>query len=79
MFTLLFWKDAVERAVKTAAQTAVALLGTGLVGVLDVDWLQVLSVSAVAALVSLLTSVSSSPFAEDGTASLIKRGKYAAE
>ncbi len=79
MFTILFWKDALERAVKTAAQTAVALLGTGLVGVLDVDWLQVLSVSAVAALVSLLTSIGSTPFADPGTAGLLRRGKYAAE
>lgn len=78
MFTLAFWKDAIERAVKTAAQTAVALIGTGMVGILDVDWMQVASVSAVAALLSVLTSIGSDPFADRGTASLV-RGKYAAE
>lgn len=78
MFTLAFWKDALERAVKTAAQTAVALIGTGMVGILDVDWVQVASVSGVAALLSVLTSIGSDPFADRGTASLV-RGKYAAE
>jgi len=53
--------------------------GCGVVGVLDVDWLQVLSVSAVAALVSLLRSIGSTPFADPGTAGLLRRGKYAAE
>lgn len=78
MFTLAFWKDAIERALKTAAQTAVALIGTGMVGILDVDWTQIASVSAVAALLSVLTSIGSDPFADRGTASLV-RGKYAAE
>ena len=48
---------ALTRAVKTAAQTAVALIGTGAVGFTDLDWLQIASVSGVAAVVSLLTSV----------------------
>lgn len=78
MFTLMFWRDAFERAVKTAAQTAVALIGTGLVGVLEVDWLQILSVALVAAAVSILTSVSSGPVADRGTPSLV-RGRYAAD
>lgn len=77
MFTLAFWKDAIERAVKTAAQTAVALIGTGMVGILDVDWVQVASVSAVAALLSVLTSIGSGTVG-DHTASLV-RGRYAAE
>ena len=46
-----------ERAVKTVAQTAVSVIGTGAVGLLDVDWLTVLSVSALAGVLSLLTSV----------------------
>ena len=78
MFTLAFWKDAGERAVKTAAQTAVALIGTGMVGILDVDWAQVGSVTAVAALLSILTSVGSGPAGDRGTASLVKTGDHAA-
>ena len=48
---------ALTRAVKTAAQTAVALIGTGSVGFTDLDWVQVASVAGGAAVVSLLTSV----------------------
>lgn len=73
MRTKKFWIDAAERAVKTAAQTALALLGTGLVGVLEVDWAQLASVSLVAALVSVLTSIGSDPLGERGTASLTGR------
>lgn len=45
------------RAARTAAQTAVALLGTGVLNIVDIDWQQVVGVSAGAALVSVLTSV----------------------
>ena len=54
-------KAAGIRAVKTFAQTAVGMLGGEMVGVMDVDWMAVLSVSAVAALASLLTSVAGLP------------------
>ncbi len=47
----------VERALKTVAQVAIASIGATAVGVLDVDWIQVLSVSALAGVMSLLTSV----------------------
>lgn len=54
-------KAAGIRAIKTFAQTAVGMLGGEMVGVMDVDWMAVLSVSAVAALASLLTSVAGLP------------------
>lgn len=54
-----FWTAAVERAVKTVAQVAVAFIGTGLVGLFEVDWLRLASISLVAGLVSVLTSVAS--------------------
>ena len=38
-------------------QTAVALIGTNAAGVLDVDWVAVLSASALAGILSVLTSV----------------------
>lgn len=77
MLSKSFWIDAAERAVKTAAQTAVAMLGTGLVGIIDVDWQNVASVSAVAAVVSLLTSIASNPVGDRGTAAVV--GRYAAK
>lgn len=56
----VFWYDATERAVKTVAQTLVALLtADGVLGVLDVDWGVMGSVAGLAGLVSILTSVAS--------------------
>ena len=54
-----FWLAALERAVKTFAQAAVAIITAGDTGLLDVDWVQVASVSGLAAVVSVLTSVAS--------------------
>ncbi len=71
MFSSFFWKDAAERAVKTFAQVAATFLVVGTTGVLEVDWLQVVSVSGVAALVSVLTSLASSGIGTEGTASLV--------
>lgn len=48
-------KDAGIRAGKTAAQTAISMLTIGQ-AVTDVNWVNVLSVSAVAAVYSLLMS-----------------------
>ena len=59
MFTLAFFRAAVERAVKTLAQTAAALLVADGTGLLDTDWVTVASVAGMAAVVSLLTSIGS--------------------
>jgi hypothetical protein len=57
MFTIKFWKDAGERAIRTAAQALLALWATDVTGVLAVDWVQAGSVAALAALTSLLMSI----------------------
>ena len=57
---------ALVRAVKTAAQTAVALIGTGAVGFTDLDWVRIMSVAGVAAVVSMLTSLAGIPEVADG-------------
>ena len=54
-------KAAGIRAIKTFAQTATGMIGGELVGILDVDWVGVLSVAATAAVLSLLTSVAGLP------------------
>lgn len=72
MWTASFWKDTAERAIKTFAQVAASFLVIGTTGVLDVDWAQVASISGVAALVSVLTSLASEGVGTPGTASLIK-------
>jgi len=52
-----FWADTADRAVSTFAQAAVATLSANAAGLLTIDFVQVASVSGLAALVSLLTSV----------------------
>jgi len=52
MFTVKFWKDAAERAIRTTAQALLALWATDVSGVLEVDWVQAGSVAALAALMS---------------------------
>ena len=53
-------KAAVVRAIKTVAQTAVATIGTTAV-MAEVDWLMVASASALAGVLSLLTSLAGLP------------------
>ena len=58
IFSVEFWRDyAGERAVKTVAQTAIAFLGSGSVGLFTIDWAGLASVSLGAGLLSILTSV----------------------
>jgi hypothetical protein len=52
-----YWGFAGERSLKTVAQVALATIGVTAAGLLDVDWVQVASVSALAGVMSLLTSV----------------------
>lgn len=58
-----WFKAAGVRALKTVCQTAVALIGTTLV-ISDVDWVMVASASALAGILSLLTSVAGLPEVE---------------
>ena len=54
-------KAAGVRALKTVAQTAVALIGTNAIGITEVDWIGVASGAALAGVVSLLTSLAGIP------------------
>jgi len=58
--TKQWWKAAGIRAIKTVAQTAVATIGTS-AALGDVNWLVVGSASALAGILSLLTSVAGLP------------------
>ena len=53
-------KAAGIRALKTVAQTAIATIGTSAV-ISEVNWIMVVSASALAGLLSLLTSVAGLP------------------
>lgn len=75
MWTIQFWRDTAERSIKTAAQAGAAFFIVGETGVADVDWATVGGVAVVAAIASVLTSLASSPFGDEGTASLVREAK----
>ncbi len=54
-------KAALIRAIKTFAQAMVAQIGAGSIGIVQFDWLPALSVSAMAAVLSLFTSIAGLP------------------
>lgn len=66
MTTLKFWKAATERAIRTAAQSMLAVLGVGATGVLDAPWVGAASVAGMAAVLSLLTSIGASGIGPSG-------------
>jgi hypothetical protein len=61
MISRAWLKAAGIRAVKTVAQTAVALIGTNAMGVTEVDWIGVASGAVLAGVVSVLTSIGGLP------------------
>lgn len=75
MFTnKMFWKDTLERAIKTCAQSVVAVGLSGATGLLDVDWKNTVSVALLATLVSIFTSIGSGTVG-DQSASAINLNK----
>ena len=61
-----WWAAAGVRCLKTGAQTLASLIGTGAVGILALDWPQMLGVTATAMVLSLLTSLGGLPEVTDG-------------
>ena len=57
-------RAAMIRALKTVAQTAVGMLSGEMVGIMEADWVAVVSVAAMAGVVSVLTSVAGLPEVE---------------
>ena len=56
MFSPEFWKAAGVRALRTAAQTAIAAIGTSSL-MSEINWIAVGSTTAVAIILSFLTSI----------------------
>jgi hypothetical protein len=71
-------KAAAVRAVKTFAQTAVSLLTVGQ-AFIDVNWQNVLSISATAAVISILTSLGGLPEVNTGDGTAEDGGKHVKE
>lgn len=58
--TLKWLRCAAVRAIKTFAQSALGMLTVG-AAMADINWLQVVSVAAVAGIASILTSIAGLP------------------
>lgn len=69
-----WFKAAGVRAIKTCAQTAVAMIGTAVV-FSQVDWVMVVSASLLAGVLSILTSVAGIPEVDDGVSPLKSGGE----
>lgn len=65
VFTKQWFKAAVIRAIKTVAQTAVSMLTVGQLFT-DIDWVGIASISLVAGIISILTSLAGLPEVDDG-------------
>lgn len=63
--TKKWFKAAGVRAVKTMAQTALSMLTVGQ-AVMEVNWVNVLSVTATAGIISILTSIGGIPEVKEG-------------
>lgn len=78
MFTVQFWKDATERAVKTAAQSVLLfLIGNKVaeaasVNAFDVDWKTIGGFAIGGLVISYCFSLLSAPFGDKGTPSLTR-------
>jgi hypothetical protein len=59
VFSRYFWRATAERAVKSFAQSLLALLSAQQIGLLDVAWVASLSTAGMVTLLSVLTSLAS--------------------
>lgn len=59
IYSRTFWQATAERGIKTIAQAAGAMLVANGTGLLNTDWLGIVSVAGMAGLVSVLTSIGS--------------------
>lgn len=71
IWSKLFWKDTVERVVATVAQAATGVLTAGGLGLFDVDFTSVLSVSLLAGLLAFAKSVAATYIGDPGNASFV--------
>ena len=74
IFTILFWKEATERALKTAAQTFLAMDAGAAFNLLTVDWVAMFGVAGGAAFLSYMTSIVSASITRRPSPSLVPEG-----
>jgi len=69
MWSRVFWKAAAERAISTAAQFALTLMGTEIVNYTSLDYREIATISLIGAVTSVLKSLVVAG-ASDGTPSI---------
>jgi hypothetical protein len=73
MFTVTFWKQAAERAIKSAAQALLGLwVGAQAFNAWDADWKKAAGVALGGAILSVLTSLASAGVGKSNSPSLVK-------
>lgn len=72
MWSIEFWTDTAERAIRTFAQALLAIVTVGS-ALTDIDWGTALSMAGTAAVVSVLMSIVSTRVGNPRSASLIHR------
>lgn len=75
MLSKTFALEALERALKTFAQALVSILTVGAVGASTAPWGHALDVAALAAVLSIVTSLASYNIGEPASPSLVKIGE----
>lgn len=77
MWEIQFWRNVLERAIKTAAQAALLAVGGSIANLFALDWAVLGGAAGGGALLSVLTSLGTEvlPFGNNGTASLSKAVK----
>lgn len=72
MWCLSFWKQTLERAIRTAAQIALSFWVVGETGILDVDWTQFASVVVLGAFASVAMSIVGTGLNDPETPSMVR-------
>ena len=72
MYNKKFLNDLAERAIKTFAQTFLALVGSDMAGIFTIATVDTLKVSLGAALLSVLSSIASTQVGDSNSASATK-------
>lgn len=70
MLTIKFWRDAAERAMSTAAQSAILVFGADQFDAINADWRTVAGFALGGAVLSLLKAVAAAKVGDADSASL---------
>ena len=71
--TATFWKSTAERAVKTFAQVAGAtIIASGVLGLFDLNYLNLISIAGLGTLLSVLTPIGSAGIGGEGASLVVE-------